>query len=220
MEEAKIEGLVLNIFEKNEYDAIVKILSEDSIVFLLVKSFFKPNNKNKNNIMIGSISEFEYFLNYGKNNYFLLKRATLKYFLNYTDKQHQQNLANLYSLLNQLEVANNNFYETYKNYLKDKDFYHTSLLITYFTNIIFKINGQEFNHSSCSICGSYKNIFCLDLYEGGLLCYQHKKPNSITDLKVLKAFHYLNQDFNHYKKYSDEVINNKLFLMFKDFSLY
>lgn len=220
MQENKIEGLVLNIFEKNEFDAVVKVLSQNSILFLLVKGFFKPNNKNKNNILVGSISQFEYFVNYGKNNYFLLKKATLLFLFDYTDTRHQQNLVSLFNILNQLEVPNEKFFLTYKEYLKEKDYFHTTLLLTFLLNIIFKINGQSFNHNVCSICSTNKHIYCLNLYEGGMLCYKHKKNNSITELNVLKAFYYLDQEFELYKRNCDEVTNNTIFLFMKEFSHY
>ncbi|MBD5423266.1 MAG: hypothetical protein HDR43_02105 [Mycoplasma sp.] len=216
----KITGIVLKIFEKDDSSATIKVLGKDGIIFLLVKGYFKKESKNKSNIFLGSISEFEYFENYGKNNYFLLKKATIINFFNYTDPVYKNILEDLYNILQQVESPNKNFYNTFQKYLQEEDYYYKNFLLTYLLNLTLKTKGRGLNNCICSICSRSNDLYCIDLYEGGMLCYQHRTTNDvITNIEYLKAFYYLGKSFDEYKLNSNEETNNYLLNMLKEFNL-
>lgn len=214
----RIIGITLNIYEKNDFDALIKVLSEDQIYFFYIKGFFKQNSKNKSNIFVGSISEFEIFCKYQlSKNYYLLKKAHLINFYDFTSFQLNK-LEKLMYCFQQIEEANYNFFKTYQKFLEDEDFYNKNYLLTYLLVQTLKTKGKELITNECAICRKDKNLFCFNLNEGGMLCFDHKKENSISQLEYLKAFYYLGISFEQYKLYANEQINSILFKTIYEFS--
>lgn len=209
----------MNIFNKDENDAIIKVLCWKNIKFFLVKGFFKKESKNKSNIFLGSISEFEYFEKYGFDNYRLLKKAKMITFFDYSKDIHKNILKDLFHMFQLLEKGSERFFLTYKKYLEEEDFFHKNYLLVFLFNLVLITQGKGLNNNFCSICGTSKRLYCFNLYEGGILCFDHKKENSITELAYLKAFYFLGKSFEEYKLNSNEQINNDLMNMFKNFYL-
>lgn len=211
----EIKAIVLNIYEKNEKDAIIKILSKDKILFLFAKGFYSLESKNKSNISIGSISNFEYFINYGKDDYYLLKKASLINILNFSDDNLKQYIQKILNILNSIEKANNYFYEAYLYFLNNVNYYEINYLITYLYFYLLVTKGYKLNTQFCSICNSNQNLYCIDINEGGMLCIKHKKNNQATNLSILKAFFYLGSTYEIYKTQTNESINYFLYKLLR-----
>ena len=214
----QINGITFNIFEKNNHDVVIKVLAKDKIYFFIAKGFLKKESKNKSNISIGSISNFEFFNNYGNENYFLLKKATIEHAFDFNSHEIKSVLEKIFYILQQIEESNQNIFETYKYFLEEKDFFNKNLFITYLLNLTLKTKGKGINNCFCSICGTNQNLYCFDVNEGGILCFNHKKETAISKLDYLKAFYYLGKSYEEYKRNTNESINNVLFNILYNFN--
>lgn len=212
-----IEGLVLNIHLKKDHDAIVKVLTNDNIMYFLAKGLQKLESKNRNNIFVGSIVEIEYFTNYGKENYFLLKSAQIKHFVDFSSNNSFFN--ELYYIFQYINSPSNEFLSTYLNFAQDfqDSMNKIEFVLTYLLNLCLSINGKQLNYLCCTICKSNQKLYCFDFYEGGMLCQEHKMNHKSMSLSLLKSFYYLGQDFSQYYLNTDEVNNNFLYTSLKTF---
>lgn len=213
----KIDAITLNIFQKNEHDAIIKVMSNENIYLLYAKGFFKPKSKNKANVFIGSISEFEIFKNYGKDNYFLLKKSSIKNFYDFSSEVNININEKLFYLFQKIEKYSKKFFSCYTNFLIDNEHYEKYLFLTYITNIVLETQGKKLIFNRCVICGTNQDLYCVDIYEGGMLCFLHKNNKGISDLKTIKAFYNLDSSFKDYCKNSNEKQNNVIFNALFDF---
>lgn len=212
----KIEALVINIYKKNDNDALIKVMSINEIIFIYAKGFYMINSKNSKNIFVGSFSEFEIFKKYSNNsNYFLLKKANLLIFFDFFDKNNNFLTQNILNLFQKIELPSKAIYITFKEFLINNEInYEKNYVLTYLQNLVLKTNGIIFNNKKCSICKTSKNLYSIDLNEGGMLCFEHKTKKSINNLKIVKSFYYLDFPLQIYKNNTDEYSNNVLNKLF------
>ncbi len=210
---SEITGITLNIYDKNEHDVVIKVLSKNRIIFFLVKGFHKLESKNRLNIFIGSISTFEFFNKYNYGDTYLLKKATI---LNSLElNSNKPILEKLFYLFQELEESSEQFFQTYLNYVKEEDVYFKYYLITYLTFFVLSTKGKKLKTLFCATCNSNKSLYCIDLDEGGILCINHKSKNGIVNKNYVKSFYLLDCSFEEYKKHTSEKSNNfLLFLLF------
>lgn len=216
-ETKKINGIVLKIDSKNNFDAIIKVLSIDKIYQFISKGFFKKTGKNNQNIFLGSISEFEFFLKYGKENIFLLKKANIKLFNNFNEKMDIDFYYKLDNLFQSLESFNKDFYNAYKYFLENQTESLKNYLLLYLTIKTLETKGQKLITNKCSMCNVNKNLYSIDLFEGGMLCFKHKTKKSISDLEYVKSFYFLSFSFIEYVKNTKENTNIRILKNVWDF---
>lgn len=213
----KIVAITLNIFQKNEHDAIIKVMSNKDIFFLYAKGFFKLESKNRSNVFVGSISEFEIFKNYGKDNYFLLKKSNIKNFFDFSSEENTSINEKLFYLFQKIEKYNEKFFVCYTNFLLDNEQYKKYFFLTYITNIVLETHGKKLIFNKCVICGTNQDLYCVDVYEGGMLCFLHKSNKGTSELQIVKAFYNLDNSFKDYYKNSNEKLNNIIFQILFNF---
>lgn len=212
-----IEGLVLNIHLKNDHDAVIKILTNDNIMYFLAKGIQKIESKNRNNIFVGSIVEIEYFPNYGKENYFLLKSSQIKYFVNFSLNNIYMN--ELYYIFQFVNQPSNKFLFAYTEFAKNfqDSIQKLEFILTYLLNLCLSINGKQLNYAHCAICRSNQKLYCFNFYEGGMLCQEHKMSYKSTPILLLKSFYYLGTNFEQYYLNTNSINNNFLYRSLKSF---
>lgn len=203
----KILAITLNIYPKNDNDATIKILSDSNIYYLLVKGFYKNESKNKANIFIGSISEFEIFNQYGNNNNFLLKKANLINFYDYDDLSNKDINEVLFYLFQQLEEKNSDFFKNYLNYFFNENT-NKKYLLSYLANFVLKTKGKSLILDRCCVCGSNQDLYCIDIHQGGMFCFKHKIEWAINKNSVVKSFYYLSQSFDDFCQNINNLDNN------------
>ncbi len=213
----EIEGLILNISYRNDFDAIVKVLAKDNIFYFLAKGLQKLESKNRNNIFVGSIVKIEYFSNYGMQNYFLLKSAQIKYFVDFSFNSNYTK--EFYYIFQFVNSPNNLLLYTYKNFVKNysNNIHKIEFILTYLLNSCLSIQGKKLNYINCSICKTNQKFYCFNFYEGGMLCQKHKMKNKSTPLSLLKSFYYLGMDFEQYYLHTTLENNNRLYSFLKSF---
>ncbi len=216
----KVLGLCLNIYQKNDDDATIKILSEDRIFFFLVKGFNKLENKNKSNISIGSFSEFEYFEKYKNGNQYLLKKATMICLFDYNNDLNRSIMERLLFSLQKLEEPDKDFFNTYFSFLREGESYYKNHLITYLLFLCLKTQGRSLITTKCIVCKSNQNLYCFNIKEGGMFCFKHRLKFSYSQLDIVKSFYYLGTKLNEYIKNTNEKNNSELLKLIWNFNRY
>lgn len=218
METKIIKGIVLNIYDYNDNDVLIKIINEKSKLTLLAKGFKKSNSKNRSNVSIGSYVEFEIFEKYGlKNKKKLLKKSKIKKFFDIS--LVDSNLTKkIFWILQQIEEPNYSFYFEYINFLEGlekKEWIYSELIVTYLLKFIFESKGKKINWNVCTICLNNKNLFIFNILEGGMFCWKHKTNKGITNLNFIKSLYYLGINIDLYCNHTNFQINKKIFNFFK-----
>lgn len=209
-----INGIVLNIYHWKEESARIKILTEkDDICFILVKGFYKLENKNKNNIFVGLITSFEVIEKYSINKQYYLKRANMEYFVDLSDKKNQKGMQRILPLLQKIEKSNEKFYCEYKEFLIKWNIEAIEWFETYCSNQILVSNGEKRQLNYCVVCNKNKNLYSFNFDEGGIFCFNHSIDNKYTiyKLKIIKSFYYLGISFEEYYKKTDYFTNKTIF---------
>ena len=127
-----------------------------------------------------------------------------------------QEICNIFKFIND---PNSVIFNIYLNFVKDfqNNIEKHQFFLTFLISKCLDINGKKLNYQSCVICQTKKNLYCFNIYEGGMLCFDHKMNNQPTSLKLLKSFYYLGSNFNEYFLYTDELDNNLLKNYLNDF---
>ncbi|QSF13904.1 DNA repair protein RecO [Mycoplasma sp. Mirounga ES2805-ORL] len=210
--------IVLSIKDKpeSEYDCYVDVLTKNGTKRLLARGINKPESKNKANLMIGSISQIEYFKSRLTNSISRLKKATL---LNEVDYSNPFNLVFVKKATNFLKNFQDPCQDVFKAYERiliflnkgDKQEY----LLTYLLGQSLNYFGIGINFSSCSECDTPSNLCDFKLYKGGFLCGEHKVEIRWT--KELKSYYYLFNNLDIFLEQTSPEVNQILFTELVDY---
>lgn len=219
-EQVKFEAIVINIFDKNDHDARVKILTKTGLKFLEVKSFFKLSNKNRSRLLIGGLVECEVLPKYSRGEHFFLKRARLLNFIDTTDALTQQFNRKLLGLLQKIEQGDLALFTNYKRFVTQVNKPQLAWFMTFLLNQILRANNKILNLNWCTYCRTNQNLFAFNWHEGGMFCFEHhvkNHPGNETRLNYLKSLYFLGLDPGQYYQNADASTNEHIFQMLLDF---
>jgi DNA repair protein RecO (recombination protein O) len=207
MAEIKITALIIDRYDFNEYDVIVKAISENKVFSFLAKGIRKSTSKNAHALKLLDLSELEIFEARLKNKISKLKRADLvtqNFDLNnYTNN----NYLILIKYLKNLTTTSPKFFSELLKMLPLFKTEEIAYARNYLLNKLLKVMGLAVSHNACVECGLQINICDFNFYSGGLLCNLHKTKDLPLDL--LKAYVNLGNDYDIYSKTTSSR-NNKL----------
>lgn len=226
-ETLKIEGIVINIYQHdNDKNAKVKICTSKGVFFILAKGFFSKKSKNKSNIIIGSIVEFEIFKEYGNKHLMLLKKAKLKNSLPQLDNTTDIFYKRLLKILQKIENSDLNLINIFKDFLQNYNKNYQLWFITFFYYKILLLNNKKMEVNYCLVCHKNKNLFFFDPVEWGVFCYEHYNRNNYEKSKswfskeLIKSLYFLNISFEQYCYLTEAKINQQIFMLLESFDYY
>lgn len=220
MRNSKIRTIIINIFEKDDSSAIIKAMDLDGIKYFYAKGFFKLNNKNRKNILIGSAVEIEVLPKYTLNNRYFLKKAHLINKINLEDDVNKQFLARIFSLFQKIEQVNQELFWTYSNFLNNWDRDKLAWFITFFYKKIMDANNKKLNCISCVVCNSNQRLYAFNWEEGGFFCFDHHLKNHRSNeikLHKLKSYYSLSQKIDDYFLCTSPESNKEIFQILEIF---
>lgn len=216
-------GIVLNIFEKPNQAALVKVLLPQAIIFVYVKSFFKKHNKNRANIFIGAKVQFEILLKYSQTGQEFLKKAQLLNYIDLSQPINQHFLPKLFNVLQKIEQPKIALYQFYENFLVNWKTDQLAWFITFLFNQILIANSKILHLTNCLVCKTNQQLFAFNWYEGGMFCFHHYPKNNAynqLNLKFLKAVYALGTNLRDYFNQCNAALNEQVFQMLLAFDKY
>ncbi len=204
-----IIGLIISKKTYLENDEMLCVLTPKKILYLYAKGVKKIESKNRSNVLLGTISNFEIFIKYSTPNSFLLKKATVIKGLPNLTKNNSNKVRELIGLLNKIKNYDIGIYNTYSiiiDNINDINFYKYK---SYLLAKILKSNGEGLSYSFCATCSSNKELFSIDIIQGGMLCKIHSTKK--TNLVLLKSFYFLGDSLEQYVQNVSHENNQKIF---------
>ncbi|WP_129647248.1 DNA repair protein RecO [Mycoplasmopsis maculosa] len=224
MAEKIIEAIVLRIedYYENDNDSLVTFLTKNGLIKVYSKGINKPISKNRNNLIIGSLVEIEYFEARIKNKISKLKKARIKIMPNFND-------ISILKLIKKSVIFLSNFYEkcenvfnAYKTILEKQNDIQSSYLFTYLLAQSLDYFGIKPITEYCYNCKTPGNLCDFEFYKGGFICGDCSNKKRWT--KELKSFYYLFKDLNTFVNVVTPEINkliyNELIIYLKDNGIY
>ena len=102
----------------------------------------------------------------------------------------------------------------------EEDFFNKNLLITYLLFLSLSTKGRKIVTTYCVKCKRKNQLYCFDLEEGGMFCFNHKTSGGISLLERVRAFYFLGVSWEEYKHNTNESINSYLYKLFVNFLNY
>lgn len=225
-----IEGIVVNIYEQPaDESAIIKIFTQNEIIWLKAKGFCKPQSKNKTNISIGSLVNFEIFVNYHSHNQkqFLLKKATKQIPFIFDGLEDHLFYKRLFYVFQKIEKVNKDLFDLYKHFLLDDNKEFKLWFVTFFYYQILVLKNKKLNLNYCVVCKSNQQLYAFSWLDGGMICfldYSNQKNNwekTINfNLSFIKSIYALGLSVKKYIETTNSKTNKEIFFMLKDLDEY
>ena len=209
METNKIKGIIIakNLYSEN--DEMLNVLTNDSILYIYAKGVRKIESKNRINVLLGSIVEFEIFKSYSTPHSVLLKKAISIQDLPDVNKQNANKIETLIKIIKKINNPLSEIYDNYVLLLSEFDGVNFFKIQSYFMAKILSSEGEGLSFSMCVHCSSNQKLFSFDIAEGGMLCEKHKTFQ--TPINLLKSFYFLGKSLDQYIEFTSAEDNKKIF---------
>lgn len=184
-----IKGYVIQATDYKENSKILNILTEDGIVGVISKGC--KNLKSNLRLISQKLVYAEYVIYYKEKGLSTLKEGTI---INNFDNIKKDLKASCYfmyisELASQVMKQNNrkDVFDLFNTAVNKINEGMNPIVITNILEIKYlDYLGTPINLTSCSRCGSKKDIITIDPDEGGLICKECYTNEMIYDLKVVK----------------------------------
>lgn len=209
MQTKKIKGIIVS---KNPYldnDQMLKVLTEYTLINIYAKGVRKIESKNRSNVNIGSMTEFEVFKSYSTPNSVLLKKAVIINGLPEITKTNAEKIEILIKIISSIKYFHPEIYNVYDLLLKDFESVNYFKIQSFLISKILESNGEQLSFSFCVNCSSNQNLFSFDVSQGGMLCKKHGKYE--TPVKLLKSFYFMGESLEKYIDSTSAEINQQIF---------
>ncbi|MGX9358063.1 DNA repair protein RecO [Mycoplasma sp. 773] len=200
--EFETEGIVLEIINHGDNDAIIQALTQSGVCYFFAKGIQNVESKNRRNLLLLGLSNFELIRSKFIGNMPRLKRATLVSF--FPLQETLQDIFNkVHYFLKRAGKQNNNFlYARYRVFLENVEKKPNHSFI-YILLAFLDMFGYRQNLSSCVECGDKEHIVDFEFYKGGFLCRNHSQKSK--DINLLRGLYWIEADFEYFKSNIDEI---------------
>ncbi|MGL5521776.1 MAG: DNA repair protein RecO [Metamycoplasmataceae bacterium] len=211
-----VNGLIIDKIEANVQNGfLLKVLTDEGLLFIKAKGIKKPESKNRISTEIGVFSELEILVS---NNTYLLKRATSlnDYLIKIrTNSIIYKKIIEIFSLINE---KNNNFLNWFKVVMQEINNFEDEIqfIQTYLVSKILEDKGIQLLFDKCVFCKSNQKLSFFSFADGGMLCFDHAN-NKKTNLKELKTFYFLSKDYQEFFSLGDYQVSQIVFSKLKNF---
>ncbi|MGL4252109.1 MAG: DNA repair protein RecO [Metamycoplasmataceae bacterium] len=209
MQTKKILGFIISKSPYLDNDEILNVYGENSIIKVYAKGVKKIESKNRSNVIVGSLVDFEILENYSKNDWFFLKKATTIKSLPDINKNNSDKIETLVKILRKMRNFSNDVFNTYNfllNNLESENFYKIQ---TFLVSRILESNGEGLSFQNCVICSTNQQLYSFDVMQGGMLCKKHGEHS--TPLDLLKSLYSIGESIEKYIKTTNPETNKKIF---------
>ncbi|MCV3733905.1 DNA repair protein RecO [Mycoplasma enhydrae] len=208
-------GILLSIKPHLENDAIIQVLFSKNIISLYAKGIQKGTSKNRLNLQLLSLINFEIISSKNPNGLSTLKRATLIKAFPYSEHL-QENFKTIGHFLKK-QTPNNNLEILISAYKQILDNIESSPIhcISYFLLKIAEINGLRPIFHKCVECNNVDNIIDFEFYKGGFLCSKHSQYSK--NIELLRSLYWLSRDLKSFIIESKEPKVLKIKIMLLEF---
>lgn len=196
--EKRIEAIILDHIDngiKNGF--LLKILSSDTLNYVIAKGIQKMDSSNRAHCKIGTIAELEILESSSLIKTLILKKAHSLYDLENNFESNSLFFKRLAHIFSYVDKQSNLFYKHYKNCYKY--FFDTKYQLKALCWIFYKLIAQKgifFNHNRCAKCGKNTNICYIELNDGGFLC--NNETSAKMRLSILKSFFLVSKNIEQY----------------------
>ncbi|MDK2819703.1 MAG: recombination protein O N-terminal domain-containing protein [Mycoplasmataceae bacterium] len=205
----KIIGIIISKNKYLEHDEILNVMTSDALISILAKGVMKLESKNRSNISLCSLVEFEILIKYSSESFFLLKKATLLSSLPPINKLNSHKIETIIRIFKKIRDHNKDIFDICSSIVSDFEGVNFFKNQSYLISMILDINGEGLSFSSCVLCGTNQDLHSFDVYQGGILCKNHSK--SKTPILLLKSFYHLGQSLDHYISITSPETNKQIF---------
>ncbi|MGL4183812.1 MAG: DNA repair protein RecO [Metamycoplasmataceae bacterium] len=211
-----VNGLIIDKIESNVQNGfLLKVLSDEGLLFIKAKGIKKPESKNRISTEIGVFSELEILVS---NNTYILKRANS---LNdYLIKIRNNSIIykKIIELFSLIKEKNNYFLNCFKNVMQEINNFEDEIqfIQTYLVSKLLKDKGIQLLFDKCIFCKTNQKLSFFSFSDGGMICFNHAN-NKKTNLKELKTFYYLSKNYQTFFSLGDYQACQIVFLKLKDF---
>ncbi|WP_308507209.1 recombination protein O N-terminal domain-containing protein [Mesomycoplasma hyorhinis] len=153
-----IKGLILQVYEFQEKDLIVKTITNKRIFSFVALGTRKPESKNKFALLESSISELEIFLSRLNNKLSKLKKATTEISLDLNNSKILEFWRFISFFLNKLEKTSNYFFENLKlawEIINEQNYLH---IVVFLLANHLVLQGHFISFNKCVKCMKNKNL--------------------------------------------------------------
>ncbi|QJB71176.1 recombination protein O N-terminal domain-containing protein [Mycoplasma sp. 1654_15] len=212
-----IQGLILQVYDFQENDLIVKTITNKSIFSFIALGTRKSESKNKFGIFESSISELEVFLSRLNNKLSKLKKANSELSLNLNNSKILEFWRFISFFLNKLDKTSNYFFENIKLSWKIVNEHNYLHIIVFLLANHLVLQGYFISFNKCIKCLKNKNLIYFDFSQGGMLCKTHYKNNKFQNISLLKSYYFLSLNVDQYLKFVSTTNN---FLIYQELKLF
>ncbi|MGZ9413396.1 DNA repair protein RecO [Mycoplasma sp. Z386] len=218
MSSTTTKGIVINYQEYDDYDAIVKIITNKRIISFLARGVRKVHSKNRSSLLLLNEAEFEIFLARLNNRMSKLKKATLISFFDLQNNSFSYTeLQEILFYLDKLEYSNSYLYELIKQSIKIANKENVFFIKTYLLCHLLEYFGYKQSFDKCVTCKSNKELRDFQFFEGGFSCKYHFKTSFQRTIEELKTFYYLSHSLEVYIKFANYKANFSIYKEIKQF---
>ncbi|MGL5617513.1 MAG: DNA repair protein RecO [Metamycoplasmataceae bacterium] len=209
MQTKKIVGIIISKSLYLDNDEILNVHSENAIIKIYAKGVKKIESKNRPNVIVGSLVDFEILENYSTNVWFFLKKATIIKGLPDITKNNADKIGILIKILWKIRNFSEDVFKIYNLLLKDFESHDFYKIQTFLVSKILESNGEGLSFQNCVICSTNQNLYSFDIAQGGMLCKKHGKYP--TSLDLLKSLYSISDSVEKYIKITTLEINKNIF---------
>lgn len=204
-----IKGIIISKSPYLDNDEMLNVLTNESLVKIYAKGVRKIESKNRPNVMLGALVNFEIFESYSSLNSFLLKKATSIRGIPEITKANAQKIEMIIKIIGKIKNFKDDLYDIYNLLLNDFNSAHFFKIQSYFVSKILESNGEGLSFLNCVICSTNQNLFSFDTAQGGMLCKKHGEH--ATSLELLKSFYFMGESLEKYVELTSAEVNQKIF---------
>ncbi|MXR43680.1 recombination protein O N-terminal domain-containing protein [Mesomycoplasma hyorhinis] len=212
-----IKGLILQVYEFQEKDLIVKTITNKRIFSFVALGTRKPESKNKFALLESSISELEIFLSRLNNKLSKLKKATTEISLDLNNSKILEFWRFISFFLNKLEKTSNYFFENLKlawEIINEQNYLH---IVVFLLANHLVLQGHFISFNKCVKCMKNKNLIYFNFSLGGMFCKIHYKNKDLQNISLLKSYYFLSLNLDQYLKFVNTIDN---FLIYEQLKLF
>ncbi len=208
MAESNVTGIVIKIFDYDDFDQIVTVLTRDEVVPFIAMGVRKLKSKNRVALQLGNLVELELFRARLAGKVSKLKRATLVQQPPIKQGDTALVLLETIKYLTKIQAGSpelfNAILESYPHLGGDDNHF----VKTYIVFRILYTMGMFPIMDKCVECGRNDRIDGFEFHAGGFTCVSHTKKK--RPVEFLKAIHSLDFSMEEYSK-TDPIINKMIF---------
>ncbi|SJZ47498.1 DNA repair protein RecO [Mycoplasmopsis verecunda] len=199
-------AVVLDIKEYEDNKFLVTFFSQRGAFSLYAQGLDKPYSKNRNNLIIGSIVELEYFRARFDTKVGKLKKASVAKLFDTTNVGNNLFFNKLKTVFQNIKIPNHLFTE-YDRYFYEIGKHNNDYILTYFVAQLLVVLGYCNYFNKCRVCGSTRNFASFDIQYGGFICIKHDGIETDIDIPTLQCIWSSFHSFNSYMYQANNVIN-------------